>query len=102
DYAERALSAELRRDLKLIVSSIDLEHYLFLIAGAFTKDPALLMPWLAMAILVILLETFLFVSRLISDGIYLNRCQILVAAVMTYNWLQVFCFFRSLLRFKCH
>ncbi|PSN30536.1 hypothetical protein C0J52_26042 [Blattella germanica] len=95
-----SVNPEIERDLKLIVSILCVEHYVCLILGAITEHPALLMPWLMMSTLVIILETVLFVSRLIVDGVCVNRAQIIIAAIMIHNWLQVFCYFKSLI-FRC-
>ncbi|XP_069685039.1 uncharacterized protein [Periplaneta americana] len=91
------VSAEVERDMKLMVSILSVEHYILLIFGAITKNPVLLLPWLALEILVIMLEILLFVLKLLTEGIHMNRSQIIVTVIMIHNWLHVFCLFRTFL-----
>nr|XP_018906386.1 PREDICTED: uncharacterized protein LOC109036550 [Bemisia tabaci] len=90
-----AVHPRLERDLKLMVSVIEVEHYTLMILGALNANPVLLLPWLLLQFLVIMFQCLFYLARLFINGVFVNKSEVLTTAFMVHNWLHVFCLFQK-------
>ncbi|KAG8238902.1 hypothetical protein J437_LFUL015187 [Ladona fulva] len=67
------VSHHFERDLKLMMSVLRVEHYMFLIIGAVYLNSTFLLPWLVHQGFVIFMEGMIFFVRLLGDGVHVYK-----------------------------